>query len=95
MSDKILGYVVGAATIIGAALAIREFAKQQSQARAAEASNNMNPGAALQGDASWSLQSWQYSQFSPPKDVSFDDFRPRKLEVREESDVYDYLAGNG
>jgi hypothetical protein len=51
-------------------------------------------GAALTGDASFSLGSWLYDRFNPAYDPN-QKYEPRKLEVRKESAVFDYLAGNG
>lgn len=55
-------------------------------------------GAALTGDKSFSLGSWLYDITHPGEGAAIrgtPPYAPRKLGVRTESIVYDYLANNG
>lgn len=53
-------------------------------------------GAAVSGDPSWSLGSWLYDVFNPPYDPNAGEkYAPRKLTVRKEASVFDWLANNG
>jgi len=106
--NEAMGYAVAAITIAAGIAALYTFFKDEVQAGAKAVGDAVNPtsdtnlayrgtnavGAVLTGDASFSLGSWLYDQFNPPYDPNAT-YAPRKLTVRAESKVYDYLAGNG
>lgn len=52
-------------------------------------------GSAITGDPSWSLGSWLYDVFNPPPEAVRSDYAPRKLQVRQESIVADWLVDHG
>lgn len=52
-------------------------------------------GAAVSGDPSWSLGSWLYDVFNPPPEAVRGDYEPRKLTVRKEASIFDWLANHG
>lgn len=51
-------------------------------------------GEVLTGDPSFSLGSWLYDKYNPPYDPNAT-YEPRKLTVRKQASVYDWLVDNG
>lgn len=51
-------------------------------------------GAAISGDSSWSLGSWLYDVMNPPASAG-SDYEPRKITVRKEASVFDFLSDHG
>lgn len=87
-SKQILGYAVAAATLIAGAIAVHAWLKEQrAESNAAMARAGDPSSALLSGDASFSVGSWLYDQFSPDVRQDFE-YEPRKLQVRDESFKY-------
>lgn len=89
VANKIIDKAAGAAGAVGDAL--NPTSDKNLYYRGANAA-----GAAISGDQSWTVGSWLYDVFNPPYDPNAGaKYEPRKLTVRKESSLYDWLTDRG
>lgn len=110
-NKEMMNYAVAGVTLIVGAIALYQFVKDEAGAAAKAVGGAIDPtadtnlayrgtnavGAVLTGDPSFSLGSWLYDRFNPPYNANEGDinYEARKLQVRKEASVFDWLAGNG
>ena len=87
VANKVIDKAAGAASAVGNAV------NPTSDKNLAYRGVN-GVGAVLTGDPSWSLGSWLYDVFNPPPDPNAK-YEPRKLTVRKEASIFDWLTDNG
>lgn len=110
LNTKAVSY--GAAILVGAAVLywVANKVIDKAAGAASAVGNAVNPtsdknlayrgtnavGAALTGDASFSLGSWLYDRFHPDEAQTLGlKYEPRKLEVRKEASIFDWLTDHG